>query len=103
MIAQGSHASLASVLRIQESGSEIEKIKLKDWLADSFTKITLSVSSEEELLSIYDKSKNLGLSVVLITDNGQTEFSGVKTNTCLCIGPDLAKNINPITKDLKLL
>ena len=75
----------------------------KDWFSGDFTKVCLYVNSEEELDDIYNKAKDAGLNVCEIIDNGLTEFHGVKTKTCLAIGPDLSDKIDPITGNLKLL
>ena len=83
---------------IPQELSEEEKL----WIQDSFTKICLCVDSEEELLDIHEKAKSLGLTVNLITDSGLTEFNGVKTITCLAIGPHFKSSINQVTKDLRL-
>jgi PTH2 family peptidyl-tRNA hydrolase len=40
---------------------------------------------------------------VIIYDNGNTEFHGVKTLTAIAIGPDHAEFIDPITGHLQLL
>lgn len=72
------------------------------WMDGLFTKITLQVASEVELLDIYQKAKEAQLTVHLIQDAGLTEFKGVPTYTCLAIGPDEAENIDPITKHLEL-
>jgi PTH2 family peptidyl-tRNA hydrolase len=111
-IAQGSHASnawLVSRMEFKEKtqGSFVyyEPSFSKEefaWLEGSFTKVCLQVNSEEELLSVYDKAKNAGLTVHLITDAGATEFNGVPTKTCLAIGPHDAEKIDQITGDLKL-
>lgn len=108
MIAQGAHASLANILQLQrqeKEGTVLESDKqdLEDWLNESFRKIALSVDSEEELIEIYEKAKALNLNVSLIEDNGVTEFKGVKTKTCLSIGPHSDERINQITSHLKLL
>jgi len=72
------------------------------WLEGLFTKVCLQVNSEAELMAVHDAAKAAGLTVFLITDMGATEFHGVPTKTCLAIGPDLAENIDKVTKDLKL-
>lgn len=41
--------------------------------------------------------------VELIVDNGKTEFNGVKTPTCLAIGPAEDVDLEPVTGHLKLL
>lgn len=74
-----------------------------NWLNGIFTKIVLSCDSEEELLDLYNQSKNSNLPCTLIVDAGLTEFNGVPTKTCIAIGPDNVDKINEITKKLKLL
>jgi len=39
----------------------------------------------------------------VIVDSGLTEFHGVKTKTCLAIGPNKKEDIDKITGSLKLL
>ena len=103
---QAAHASMAFLTRqLSKKG----KIVLKDlsdpvqnWLNKSFTKITCKVNSEKELLEIYQKAIDNGVIASLITDSGRTEFGGVPTKTCIAIGPDWAKNIDPICSELAL-
>ena len=107
---QAAHASLGAVLQMMErnySGSErILRLEpnepITKWLNDSFTKICVSVDSEEELIDIYNQANSARLNTVMIEDNGLTEFHGVKTKTCICIGPDWSDEIDKITKHLKL-
>lgn len=80
-----------------------EKNPLKEWLEGSFTKICISVNSEQELLDIYNKALENNINVKLIQDNGLTEFGGVKTYTCLALGPDYPEVLDPLTKHLQLL
>jgi len=103
-IAHGAHASMAFLSRAVKSHHPIYNLTnvQKEWLVGSFTKICVVVNSEKELDSIFNKCKEGGLEVSLITDDGLTEFNGVKTKTCLAIGPDYSSKIDPITKDLKL-
>lgn len=77
--------------------------ELKAWLEGSFTKIVVYVKSEEKLMNLYEKVKSAGLRVSLIIDNGTTEFGGVKTKTCIAIGPHDAERIDPFTKKYPLL
>lgn len=111
---QIAHASIAWLTRRLQDNGEIDKIygtrefscrlspAEQEWIKGSFTKITLQVENENELLEIYQKAKDVGLVVELITDAGKTEFNGVPTNTCIGIGPDYEQNIDPTTKHLKL-
>ncbi len=115
---QVSHGSMASLLQfmtktivIDDSNNEFIRLQvdytnesdLGQWLEGSFTKICLGCDSEEELLRLYGEAKEQGLPVVLITDNGLTEFNGVKTNTCIAIGPAKKEEIDKITSYLKPL
>lgn len=78
--------------------SEAEKI----WINGTFSKITLQVDTEAQLLELAKKAKDAGLETHLVCDTGKTEFGGVPTNTCLGIGPDYADKIDPITGHLKI-
>lgn len=107
--AQLAHASLGALLNL-DSGMNRWKIDfndespaVKEWLEGRFTKICVSVDSEQELLDIYETAIARGVNVKIIQDAGLTEFNGVPTRTCLALGPDYPENIDPITKHLKLL
>lgn len=110
MVAQGAHASMAFITRRLApccSRSDAVKFRLtdaeKEWLNESFTKICVSVNSEEELLAIKADADTAGLECHLIQDNGLTEFGGIPTYTCLAIGPDESAWIDVITGHLSLL
>lgn len=102
LIAQGSHAALGTVLKIQGEGTEDQKQCLKKWLDDEFTKIALKVDSHEELLNVYQNALDKGLATVLITDNGHTVFNGVKTDTCIAI-LGRSEEVTKVTGHLKLM
>lgn len=105
MIAQGAHASMAFLSRRvfgDHHGDPYFSYAEMHWFQNSYAKVCCRVDSEEELLDIYNKAKEAGLEVHLITDSGKTEFKE-PTNTCLAIGPDLVEKIDPITGHLRLL
>lgn len=108
-IAQGAHASMAFLTRrIQKSLATFNSPyppmndAEREWIMSSFRKITCQVPDLESLLEIQEKAKEAGLEAHLVEDTGHTEFNGVKTITCLAIGPDFDENIDPVTKGLKL-
>lgn len=108
MIAQGAHASMCFMSKRMQSafGSGKEpkfSTEEKQWMEGSFAKVCLYVNSEEALLHIFHKAREVGLTCELITDSGLTEFHGQPTNTCIAIGPHSSDKIDPITGDLKLL
>lgn len=124
MVSQGAHASLGALLTMfnkninngtftnyilsyHNSGNNMDKVDkvLSSWLDGIFTKICLCVNSEEELVSIYNKIKDEApeIPIVMIEDCGLTEFHGVKTKTCIGIGPWINEEIDRFTNHLKLL
>ena len=77
--------------------------EMKEWIDGIFTKVCVSVDSEEELLEVYKKAQEVELPCALVTDVGLTEFHGVPTKTVVAIGPAKGEEIDKITGDLKLL
>jgi peptidyl-tRNA hydrolase, PTH2 family len=69
-----------------------------DYLSGNFRKVVLRVDGENDLMVIYNRAKELGLTVELIEDSGLTEFDG-PTKTCLAIGPDEDEKIDQVTGD----
>jgi peptidyl-tRNA hydrolase, PTH2 family len=109
LISQGAHACMKAVFDksvFVEDGMFIElpnESALWDWIKDKFTKVCVSVDSEEELFDIVNKAQAAGLPCALITDSGLTEFGGVPTRTCCAIGPAWSDEVDAITGHLKLL
>lgn len=121
MIAQGAHASLKvffdkminiTKMHTLEDGFIVPPKSPKlvhftpeelEWVEGAFTKICVSVNSEQELTDIYVAAKMAKLNVALIEDSGLTEFNGVPTKTCLAIGPNYSEEIDKITGGLPLL
>jgi PTH2 family peptidyl-tRNA hydrolase len=115
-IAQGSHASMSflsrrlqeMLKRQYEEGYDLPSLETAfsdaelEWLQGLFTKVCLQVDSEDELVAVHIAALDAGLECHLIEDSGATEFHGVKTKTCLAIGPDDADKINEVTGHLKL-
>jgi PTH2 family peptidyl-tRNA hydrolase len=101
--AQVAHASMKVFFdRMKEDKIIISKA-MKEWVEGSFTKICVYVESEEELLALYKKALDADIPCALIKDNGNTEFHGVPTHTCVAIGPDYIDKIDAITGGLPLL
>lgn len=117
MVAQGAHASLAAILnqgyyethQDPVNGEDITKFNLTldertaAWLSGNFKKVCVYVNSEEELLALHQKAKDLGIITALITDSGLTEFNNVPTNTCIAVGPDFDEKVDQVTGGLPLL
>ena len=80
-----------------------ENTVLDDWLNGKFTKVVVSVNSDEELLELNKALDETVIPHALITDTGLTEFHGVPTNTCLGIGPYESEEIDKFTGNLPLL
>lgn len=123
IVAQGSHASLGvftGMMNVKRKRTLFnllgllkkeytysfdlsENSSIRTWLNDSFTKICVYVNSEEELMNYYNMALAKSLPACLIEDNGLTVFKGVKTKTCVAIGPAESSLIDEITGNLKLL
>ena len=105
-IAQGAHAAMAWLtrrMRFRGDGASVElSAAEREWLTAGSRKITVTVSSQEQLMAVYEKARAAGLAAELITDSGRTEFHGVPTPTSLGIGPDYDDLIDPVTGDLDL-
>lgn len=97
MVAQGAHAAMKATIE------NLHRPEVKFWLAGAFTKVVVSVDSEQELFDLQASALREGLICSLIIDNGDTEFNGVKTPTAIAIGPALSEYIDKITGSLKLL
>nr|WP_236944854.1 peptidyl-tRNA hydrolase Pth2 [Infirmifilum uzonense] len=98
MVAQGAHASLGAFLEAQRMKPEwVER-----WLESGQKKIVVRVESLEELLSVYEEAKSLGLPVSLVRDMGLTQLEP-GTITSVGIGPAPASLLDKVTGKLKLL
>ena len=107
MAAQVAHASLGALFKCgvktetelhitMDKDSAIEK-----WLNNRFTKVVLSVKSEEAIKKVYQNALNAGLPTVLIEDAGFTVF-GKPTITCVGIGPSFPNEFIGITDKLQV-
>ena len=75
---------------------------LTDWFDAGVAKVCVYVDSEEELLDLAVRGRELGFVVALVRDAGHTEFHGEPTYTCLAFEPLPAEKIDPLTGDLPL-
>jgi PTH2 family peptidyl-tRNA hydrolase len=93
--AQASHASISAFLKSDEYSR-------KAWLVHGMMKAVLKVSSEQELIEVFNRAKREKLPCALITDAGRTQLNG-PTNTAVGIGPASDDAVDKITGKLKLL
>ena len=75
---------------------------LSDWFDAGVAKVCVYVDSEEELLDLAARGRELGFVCALVRDAGLTEFHGESTFTCLAFEPLRASQIDPLTGDLPL-
>ncbi|MEM4928613.1 MAG: peptidyl-tRNA hydrolase Pth2, partial [Acidilobaceae archaeon] len=99
--AQAAHASVEVVVEILKSGKKEWKEWLEGWLSQGQTKVVLRVSSERELLEVYEKAKAEGLPVSIVRDAGRTQLEP-GTLTAVAIGPAPTHLVDEITGHLKL-
>ncbi|MFH0714150.1 MAG: peptidyl-tRNA hydrolase Pth2 [Candidatus Diapherotrites archaeon] len=94
---QCSHAAIESFLQAQKK----DKFAADNWLRQGMPKIVLKVSSEKELLELYNAAKRQFPSA-LIRDAGKTQVEPGSI-TALGIGPWNENELNSLTGKLKLL
>lgn len=106
-MAQASHASMLFIIKAIEACSQVfdilSDVQIEWMFNDVFTKIVVGVDDEISLIQIAARAEELGVACHEVHDRGLTEFHGVRTFTCLALGPDYSSKIDPITKDLTLL
>lgn len=102
-MAQAGHAALADLSNtmrqhIDDEGNVSFKLTPAqfEWYKTNFRKIVLRVDTEADLMTIYERAKELGLPVELIIDSGLTEWN-VPTKTCIAIGPEEDAKIDAVT------
>jgi PTH2 family peptidyl-tRNA hydrolase len=88
------HASLGAYRKTK-------KPVIDKWLKNGEKKVIVSVSSKEEIMRLYKKSKENKLPCFLVKDAGLTELKP-GTITALGIGPEEDKKIDKVTGELKL-
>lgn len=112
MSAQSAHASLAVFFNMMKANPksdpngghfemDVANPFMLSWINGHFTKIGVSVNSEQELLDLHQQALAAGLPCALIKDAGFTEFKE-PTYTTLAIGPDDPDKIDLITGKLSL-
>jgi PTH2 family peptidyl-tRNA hydrolase len=106
-ISQGSHVSMMWLVeRVKKIRphymDDLLSAEETEWMNGLFTKVTVQIDSEKELLDLYNKAISQGLTAHYVTDVGKTEFGGIPTITALAIGPNESEKIDLVTSGLKL-
>lgn len=103
LAAQAAHMGQQWLIDVAESRA-LPTPAQREWMRDGLqTIIAKRVSSEAKLLALYDKAKEAGLAVHLVTDVGLTVFEGVPTRTGLSIGPHFVEDMEAVVKRLQNL
>lgn len=108
LAAQAAHASMGAIIpkgSVTPDGLQlnlVDKPEVVEWFNTSFAKVVLAVYSEEELLSCYNLAKDNNLLTSYIVDDGTTVFNGVKTPTCIGVGPTYSEILDNLFGDLRL-
>jgi len=95
--AQAGHAAVSAA---EEARKQCPKW-WKAWIEEGQCKIAVKAGSEEELLKLEKKAKELAIPCALITDRGLTELPP-GTVTCLGIGPAHSDQVDKITGNMNL-
>ena len=94
LIAQACHACLEAV-------KKANKKILENWEREGCKKVVLKVENLNKLKRLYKRAKDAKLPCALIRDAGKTQLRK-GTITALAIGPANEKEVDRITKKLKL-
>ncbi len=100
-IAQGAHASSKFMVDLLSKGKSWSD-KHIEWLNSGTKKVCVQINSEQEMIDLWNKAREKGITAHMIKDSGLTEFDGVPTLTALAIGPDHDELIDTITGHLSL-
>ncbi|KAL9649113.1 hypothetical protein ABK040_008490 [Willaertia magna] len=84
------------------SNNSTWKNNIVNWEETAEAKICLKVESEQELVTLYEKSKQQGLNAYLVIDAGRTQIEP-NSKTVLGIGPAPVEEIDKVTGRLRLL
>lgn len=101
LFSQAAHSSIMSLLQEGKwEGNTFTILNVDDtlkyWMKESFTKVVVKAWGEDQLRDLEKEASRNGIRTALFTeDDGQV--------TCLALGPDLSKNLDPLTKTLPLL
>mgnify|MGYP001772584124 CR=1 FL=1 len=98
LAAQVAHAAVTAAFIAYERFREW----FEEWWRSGQKKVVVKVSSEKELVELYEKAITLDLPTSLIADAGLTELPP-GTITALAIGPAPDEKVDKITGNLKLL
>ncbi|MCK9170966.1 MAG: aminoacyl-tRNA hydrolase [Treponema sp.] len=110
-IAQACHAVVGVLLAksgysYDESENELNHVRMDKntlaWLEGGSAKICVRVDSEHALYDLENKAGAAGIHSCLIVDDGLTMFHGVKTPTCIALGPAESGILDGITGGLPL-
>ncbi len=99
---QVAHAAVEAVLLVIDSKREEWLRWLRLWRTQGQKKVAVRVSSEQELIKVYQEALRLGLPASLIADAGHTELPP-GTRTAAAVGPAPAKLVDRVTGRLRLL
>jgi PTH2 family peptidyl-tRNA hydrolase len=95
--AQAGHAAVSAAEEARKRFSDWWKA----WIEEGQCKIAVRAESEQELLELERKAKELELPSALIADRGLTELPP-GTITCLGIGPAPFDQVDKVTGELNL-
>ncbi len=111
MAAQVAHAAIKVILDrgafvgVSKRNFFIPQVteEMKYWMAESFTKIVLSVQTEADINKLEEKAKYFNIPHAVMIDDGWAEYHAEKEVTCIALGPAESDTLDKLTKDLPLV
>lgn len=98
LVAQAGHAFLEAYKKARKNSP----VTVKAWEATGCQKVAVKVTSEKELVFLFEKAKQFKLPAALIRDAGHTQVPAGSI-TAVAIGPAKESEIDKLTGELKLL
>jgi len=99
---QVAHAAVEAVLLVIDSRQPDWLRWLRSWRMQGQKKVAVKVDNEQQLLTVYQEARRLGLPASLIADAGLTELPP-GTRTAAAVGPAPSRLVDKVTGSLKLL
>ena len=96
--AQCCHATLGVFKKLWRRRDPV----LRVWEECGQPKVTLQVTDEPQMLSLYQAAKSHGVPTFIVVDAGRTQVAP-NSRTVMAVGPALVEDVDKVTSNLKLL
>ena len=75
---------------------------IKKWVDGNSAKNILSCNTENDIMTLADKAKNLNIPFAISFDNTFNTFNDTTTPLCIALGPDYDDKIDPLIRECEV-